>query len=110
MRFFVLAIVLISCYVTVNADPVTFMGESYSLHYPNGIEDAATILQTPLTQHPDIVAQQIFGPGNPNGFVTFETFLQGPAGTLFRTEWIFDGQLLDIHDFILPFDFGPDFA
>jgi len=110
MRYLVLLIVLFSCYATVNADPVTLIGDAFALHYQNGTGNFEDFLKTNLNEHPDIVAQQIFGPGNPDGFVDILVFLQGPAGTLFRSEWIYDGQLLGIDDFILPYDFGPDTA
>ena len=109
MRYFWLAVLLFSCYATVNADPVTIIGDAFALHYKNGTGKIEDFLKTNLNEHPDIVAQQIFS-DNPNGFVDILVFLQGPAGTLFRSEWIYDGQLLGIDDYILPFDFGPDFA
>jgi len=86
------------------------MGDTFALHYQNGTGNFEDFLKTNLNEHPDIVAQQIFGPSNPDGFVDILVFLQGPAGTLFRSEWIYDGQLLGIDDFILPYDFGPDTA
>lgn len=110
MRYFLFALIFISCYATVKADPVTIIGDTFALHYQNGTGNIADFLKTDLTQHPDIVAQQPFQPGNPNGYVTFMTFLQGTAGTLFQSEWIYDGQALGIDDYILPNDFGPDTA
>ena len=109
MRYFLLIIVLIGCYATVHADPV-ILGDTSALHYINGSGQIEDFLSTPLTLHPDIVAQQPFAPGNINGQVSFLTFLQGPAGTLFRTELIYDGQLVSTTDFFLPFDFGSDTA
>jgi len=109
MRYFLLIVLLIGCYANVQADPI-ILGNSSALHYVNGTGRIEDFLSTPLTLHPDIVAQQIFAPDNLNGYVTFFTFLQGPAGTLFHTEWIYDGQLLGVDNYILPFDFGDDFA
>jgi len=110
MRYILLLIVLVCCYSTVNADPVTLIGDAFALHYQNGSGNIGDFLKTNLNQHPDIVAQQIFGPGKPDGFVDILVFLQGPVGTLVHTEWIYDGHLLGFDDFVLPFDFGPDTA
>jgi PEP-CTERM motif-containing protein len=109
MRYFLLIIVLIGSYATVQADPVV-LGDTSALHFANGTEDIEDFLRTSLTLHPDIVAQQTFAPGNVNGLVSFLTFLQGPAGTLFRVELIYDSQLVSTTDFFLPFDFGSDTA
>ena len=109
MRYLLLITLLIGCYANAHADPI-ILGSSSAIHYVNGTGRIEDILTTDLTLHPDIVAQQIFGPGNPNGIVTFLTFLQGPAGTVFHTELIYDGQLVGIQDFILPFDFGSNTA
>jgi hypothetical protein len=109
MRYFLLIIVLIGSYATAHADPV-ILGDTSALYYINGTGKIEDFVSTPLTLHPDIVAQQIFAPGNVNGQVGFLTFLQGPAGTLFRAELIYDGQLVSTTDFFLPFDFGSDTA
>ena len=109
MRYFLLIILLIGCSAIVRADPVV-LGDTSAIHYVNGTGNVEDVLTTPLALHPDIVAPQIFGPGNDSGIVTFLTFLQGPAGTLFRAEWIYDGQPIGTDDFFLPFDFGEDFA
>ena len=109
MRYLFLITLLIGCYANVHADPIILGGTS-AIHYVNGSGRFEDVLNTDLTLHPDIVAQQIFGPGNPNGFVTFLTFLQGPAGSVLHTELIYGGQLIGVEDFILPFDFGPNTA
>ncbi|HKG47855.1 MAG TPA: PEP-CTERM sorting domain-containing protein [Pyrinomonadaceae bacterium] len=109
MRYFLFIVLLVCCYTTVHADPI-ILGDTNALHYVNGTGNIEDFLSTPLTSHPDIVAAQPFAPGNVNGHVSFFTFLQGPAGTLFRAEWFYDGQLLGVDDFFLPFDFGADTA
>ena len=54
--------------------------------------------------HPDIVAEQPFGPGNINGHVTFGTYLTNVAvGTLFHADFTYDGQPVNTFDTVLTF-------
>ena len=108
MRYFLLIILLLGCSAIVHADPVV-LGDTFAIHYVNGSGNAEDVLTTNLALHPDIIAPQVPGLGD-GGFVSFFTFLQGPAGTLFHAEWIYDGQPIGADDIFLPFDFGEDFA
>lgn len=84
------------------ADPVIL--DTRALHYANGSGNASDLLVTSLTLHPDIVAQQIFGPNDPSGFVSFQSQLIGPAGTLLHGEFFYDGQLIGVFEYALPTD------
>ena len=84
------------------ADPVIL--DTRALHYVNGSGNASDLLVTSLTVHPDIVAQQIFGPSDPSGFITFESQLIGPAGTLLHGEFFYDGQLIGVFEYAIPTD------
>lgn len=84
------------------ADPVIL--DTRALHYVNGSGNSSDLLVTSLTLHPDIVAQQIFGPNDPSGYITFESQLIGPAGTLLHGEFFYDGQLIGVFEYPLPTD------
>jgi PEP-CTERM motif-containing protein len=84
------------------ADPVIL--DTRALHYVNGSGNASDILLTSLTLHPDIVAQQIFGPNDPSGFISFDSLLIGPAGTLLHGEFFYDSQLIGVFEYALPID------
>jgi hypothetical protein len=73
----------------VKADPVIL--DTRAVHYVNGGGNASDLLVTSLTLHPDIVAQQIFGPNDLSGFITFDSQLIGPAGMLLHGEFFYDG-------------------
>ena len=119
MRLMKLPLVIVSLligFATVKADPVA-IGDTQALHYINGSGLVGDFLVTSLTTHPDIVARQIFGPGNPNGYVTFQTQLFAQPGTTFHTEFFFNGSFLVSRDYVLPssfisgswFSFGQEF-
>ena len=84
------------------ADPVIL--DTRALHYVNGSGNANDLLVTSLTLHPDIVAQQIFGPSDPSGFISFDSQLIGPAGTLLHGEFFYDGQLIGVFEYAIPTD------
>jgi PEP-CTERM motif len=119
MRLMKLPLVIVSLllgFATVKADPVA-IGDTQALHYINGSGLVGDLLVTSLTTHPEIVGQQIFGPGNPNGFVTFRTQLFAQPGSTFHTEFIFNGSFLFGRDYVLPegfisgswFSYGQEF-
>jgi hypothetical protein len=84
------------------ADPVIL--DTRAVHYVNGSGIATDLLITSLTLHPDVVAQQIFGPNDPSGFVGLDSLLIGPAGTLLHGEFFYDGQLIGVFEYALPTD------
>jgi hypothetical protein len=87
---------------TAKADPVIL--DTRASHYVNGSGNSSDFLVTSLTLHPDIVAQQIFGPNDPRGYITLESQLIGPAGTLLHGEFFYDGQLIGVFEYPLPTD------
>jgi hypothetical protein len=104
MRLMKLPLIIVSLllgFATVKADTVA-IGDTQALHYINGSGLIGDFLVTSLTTHPDIVAQQIFGPGNPNGYVTFRTQLFAQPGTTFHTEFFFNGLFLSSQDYVVP--------
>jgi hypothetical protein len=84
------------------ADPVIL--DTRALHYVNGSGNFDDFLVTSLTSHPDIVAQQIFGPNDPSGYISFQSLLIGPAGTLLHGEFFYDNQLVGVFEYALPSD------
>ena len=84
------------------ADPVIL--DTRALHYVNGSGNSSDLLVTSLTLHPNIVAQQIFGSNDPSGYITFESQLIGPAGTLLHGEFFYDNQLIGVFEYALPTD------